>query len=338
MVLETTSKICELNRGDWPGDAAVLIRMQLVFTRIHQNAVAVYVALVVDWFVWLSAVVERDRVDPHILFSLAYLLPVVLPVHAVPVKIVVNAVFETSPDGAARISGRSVNDNGARSRTAAVIDPVLASVFTFLVCASDVVAERTGVPNVDRAIEFLDVVLRYKRRQRFAWARIGMNVGGEPADVVVFRPAGFVRQVKKSDRIRQLLLKKQHPAIGFAPRIGTFIETFSRAVKGARNNPVADTQTRPFITVCLSEIAAVEPAQRRGCGVDVVFVDQLDALAMSKAVVLRIEIATLIEFGLQTLVIDHCVHAVLIRQGEIKQLELDRYRLLLAISSYGYRS
>src|SRR3954453_12020128 len=55
---------------------------------------------------------------------------------------------------------------------------------------------------------------------------------------------------------------------------------------------------------------------------------------MCKAVILLIEIAALVQFGLQTLVVDHRSHAVLIRQGEIKQLELDRYRLLPAVSVY----
>src|SRR5689334_4336522 len=165
-----------------------------------------------------------------------------------------------------------------------------------------------------------------------------MNVVGESPDIVVFGPARFVGQVKKSDRTRQLLLKKRHPAIGFAPRTRTFIESFSRPIERSRNDPVAGSQTRSFITLCRGKIAAVEAAQCRGCQVDIVGLDQLDALAMSKAVVLRIEVATLIHFGLQALVIDHHVHAVLIRQGEIKQFQLDRYRLLLAVSSYGYRS
>src|SRR5690349_13435680 len=55
---------------------------------------------------------------------------------------------------------------------------------------------------------------------------------------------------------------------------------------------------------------------------------------MCKAVILLIEIASLIQFGLQALVVDHRSHAVLIREGEIKQLELDRYRLLPTISVY----
>src|SRR5215510_10747029 len=62
--------------------------------------------------------------------------------------------------------------------------------------------------------------------------------------------------------------------------------------------------------------------------------NQFDPLAVCKAVVLRIEIAALIEFRLRTLVIDHRVHAVFIRQGEIKQLQLDGYSLLPTIRVY----
>src|ERR1043165_332524 len=59
---------------------------------------------------------------------------------------------------------------------------------------------------------------------------------------------------------------------------------------------------------------------------------------MCKALILLIEIASLIKFGLQTLVVDHRVHAVLIRQREVKQLELDRYGLLPAVGVYSYGS
>src|SRR6185369_1034792 len=138
--------------------------MKLVFTRIDQNAVAVYVALVVDWFVWLATVIECNRVSPDVLFALAYLLTVMLPMHAVPIKVVIDAVFETGPDRGARISGRSIDDNRACGGTAAVINPVLAPVFTFLVGAGDVIAERTGIPNVDRSIEFLNVMFGYEGR------------------------------------------------------------------------------------------------------------------------------------------------------------------------------
>src|SRR5690242_1150023 len=138
--------------------------MKVVFAWIDQNAIAVYVTLIVGWFIWLAPVVERDRVGPHVLLSLADLLAVVLPVYALPVKIIVDAVFETRPNRGARIGGRSIDDDRARSRTAAVVDPVLATALAFFVCACDVVSERARVPNVDRAVELLDVVLGYECR------------------------------------------------------------------------------------------------------------------------------------------------------------------------------
>src|SRR5512132_1992057 len=121
--------------------------MELVFTRIDQDAVAVYVTLIGDGFVRLPTVIEGNGIGPDVLFSLAYFLPVVLPVHAVPVKIIIDAVFETGPDRRARIRGRSIDNNRAGSGTTAVIDPVLAPAFTLLVCACDVVTERTCIPN-----------------------------------------------------------------------------------------------------------------------------------------------------------------------------------------------
>src|ERR1043166_5688989 len=137
--------------------------MKFVFARIDQNAVAVYVTLVVDWFIRLATVVERDGIGPHVLLSLANFLAVVSPVYAVPVKIIVDAVFETRPHRGARIGGRSVDDDRARSGTAAVIDPVFVTALTFLVRARDVITERACVPDIDRAVELLDVVLRYER-------------------------------------------------------------------------------------------------------------------------------------------------------------------------------
>src|SRR5690242_9304227 len=164
MVLQATPEICELNGRDWSGYAAVLIGMKFVFARIDQNAIAIYVTLIVDWFIWLSAVVEGDGIGPYVLLSLAYFLPVVLPMHALPVKIIIDAVFETGPDRGARVGGRSIDDNRACGRTTAVVDPVFASAFTFLICARDVVSERACIPNVDCAIEFLDIVFGYECR------------------------------------------------------------------------------------------------------------------------------------------------------------------------------
>ena len=136
--------------------------MKFVFTRINQNAITIYVTLIVDWFVWLATVVERDGIGPNVLFALSDLLPVVLPVHAMPVKVIIDSVFETGPDRRTRIRGRSVDNNRTCRRTPAVINPVFVSALAFFVRAVDVVSERSCVPDVDRSVELFHVVLGYE--------------------------------------------------------------------------------------------------------------------------------------------------------------------------------
>src|SRR5690348_680511 len=107
-----------------------------------------------------------------------------------------------------------------------------------------------------------------------------MDVVAELADVVVLGAARFVGQVKKRERVGELLLEKRDPVIGLAPRACPFIKSFSGAIEGARNNAVPNVQTRSFVTIRFGEVASIEPAKRRDYGVDVVGVDQLNALAM----------------------------------------------------------
>src|SRR6185369_15134915 len=149
---------------DWPSDATVLFRMKFVFTGIDQHTIAIYVPLIVDWFIRLTTIVECNRIGPHILFPLANFLAIVLPVHAMPVKIIVDVVFEARPDGGARIGGGCVDDNCSGSRTSAVVDLVFAPALSFFICAFDVVTKRACVPNVDSSVEFLDVVFSHERR------------------------------------------------------------------------------------------------------------------------------------------------------------------------------
>src|SRR5215467_14130331 len=110
MVLQTSPQVCKLNRGNRSCDSTVLFRMKFVLTWIHEDAVAVYISLIVDWFVWLSAVVE--------------------------------AVFEAGPDRGARIRCRRIDHDRARCWTTAVVDPVPVTALTFFSSALDVVAER----------------------------------------------------------------------------------------------------------------------------------------------------------------------------------------------------
>src|SRR5437764_14378307 len=103
MVLQTSSQVCKLDSRYWSSYSPILFRMKFVFARIHEDAIAIYGTLVGNRFVWLTAVVESYRISPNVLFSFANLLPVVLPVHSVPVTVIVDAVFEACPDSGAAI-------------------------------------------------------------------------------------------------------------------------------------------------------------------------------------------------------------------------------------------
>src|SRR6476661_9181764 len=59
---------------------------------------------------------------------------------------------------------------------------------------------------------------------------------------------------------------------------------------------------------------------------------------MGEAMVLSVEIAALIQLRLQAFVVDHRLHAVLIGESEIKQLQLQRYLALLTVGCYGHRA
>src|SRR4030095_11030148 len=106
---------------------AIFFRVKFVFSRIHQDAIAIDIALIVDRFVRLAAIVESDRIGPDVLLSLTDFLPVVLPVDSVPVEIVVDTMFEACPDRRTRIGSWSINYNRTGSRAAAVVDPILSS-------------------------------------------------------------------------------------------------------------------------------------------------------------------------------------------------------------------
>src|SRR6266496_1274458 len=124
MVLQAAPEVCELNGINRSRDTTVLSGMQFFFTGVHEYSVAVNIALVVQGFVWLPAIVESDRVGPHVLPTFAHLLPVVLPMNSVPEKVIVYAMLEAGPDCCARIGSRGVDHDGARGRASAVIDPI----------------------------------------------------------------------------------------------------------------------------------------------------------------------------------------------------------------------
>src|SRR2546423_2982631 len=113
MVLQATPEVCELNSINRSRNTAVLIGVQFFFAGVHEYSVAVNIALIVYWFVWLPAIVEGDRVGPNVLPSLARLLPIVLPMNPMPEKIVVHAMLEAGPDCGSRVRSLSVDPHGA---------------------------------------------------------------------------------------------------------------------------------------------------------------------------------------------------------------------------------
>ena len=80
----------------------------------------------------LTAIVEGDRIGPNVLDSVALLLMIVLPVIPVPVEIDFDPVLEAAPDGSPRVRRRSIDDNGAAERTAAVVDSIVMTARPFL--------------------------------------------------------------------------------------------------------------------------------------------------------------------------------------------------------------
>src|SRR4030095_6174444 len=127
MVLQPAPEIGKLDGGYRSANTAIFFRVKFVFSRIHQDPIAIDITLVVDRFIWLAAIIESDRIGPDVLLSLTNFLPIVLPVDSVPVEIVIDTMFEACPDRRTRIGSRSINYNRTGSRAAAVVDPILSS-------------------------------------------------------------------------------------------------------------------------------------------------------------------------------------------------------------------
>src|SRR6185436_4946022 len=130
--------------------------------------ITIDITLVVDRFIWLAAIIESDRIGPDVLLSLTNLLPVVLPVHSVPVEIVVDTVFEACPDRRTRISGWSVDHDRTGGGPAAVINPIFATAPTFLIATSNVVPKLTGIPYVNCTSQLVNRPICPKSTTRFS--------------------------------------------------------------------------------------------------------------------------------------------------------------------------
>jgi len=79
VVLQTSPQVRQLNCGNWSGNAAVLLRVQLLFARIDQDAVTVGEVLIIARLVRLAAIVEGDWIDPDVLDTFTLLLTIMFP-------------------------------------------------------------------------------------------------------------------------------------------------------------------------------------------------------------------------------------------------------------------
>src|SRR4030095_8117809 len=119
---------------------------------------------IVRGFVWLSAIVKCNWIGPNVPLPLTYLLSIVLPVHTMPVDIILIARLKAGQNGGSRIGGGCVDHDSTRGGTATVVDPVSSSTCTLLFGSLYVVTERARSQNVYRTLKFTDVVLRYESR------------------------------------------------------------------------------------------------------------------------------------------------------------------------------
>ena len=203
VVLEPAAQVRELDGGDGPVDAPVLLRVQDLLPGVHEDAVPVDEALVLDGLVRLATVVERDRVRPHVLLPLALLLAVVLPVDAVPEEVEVEVVLERGPRDRARLGRGRVDERASapaggrrcRSRRAArglarprpPRGPAPAVGHTRCRCTSPSSGTRRFVRKVGR---------------RPPGPGFELHVVGEPPHLRVLRRVGLVGQVEERQRFR----------------------------------------------------------------------------------------------------------------------------------------
>ena len=335
LVLQPPPEVRELNRRNRAADAAVLIGVQRVFSRVEQHAVPVDVTLVVDGLVRLSPVVEGDALGPHVLGALAALLRIVAPVHGVPVEVDPHVMLDAGPDDCAGVGRRRVDRDGAARRPAAVVEPVLAAAGPLLAGALDLEAGRSRTPDVDRRRERVHVFVRDEDRQRAADAGVRVDVFGEPQDARIVGRARLVGHVEERQCLRQQLPQKRHPGIRMRPRTRTVVVLTARPVKGCGHDHVPDTLPWSLVVPRAGKIRAGEPPERGPRRRDVVCVHQLDALAVGEAVVLRIHVAAVVQLRLIAGVVHHCVEAVLVRQCEVEELEREGQLFPVAIRGHG---
>ena len=279
------------------------------------------VAVVV--LVRLAAVVERDRVRPHVLAPLALLLAVVLPVHAVPEEVDVDVVLEGGPGHRARLGGRARRSrwrarwDGRRCRSSTT-RPARA----LLRRAREV--ERTAAPRTRcrwRPSSSGHPVLGHEDGQRacpgpgFEW-----TLSARRADASGTRTARARRACRGTCARRAALAAGTSiQASACRQALVAVVPARARAVERRRHDAVADA----FARALRSPAARVksEPSKRprlaRHRGL-VVGVDELDAVAVREAVVDGVEVAAVVQLGLARLVVHHRVQAVRVGQREVE--------------------
>src|SRR5262249_59644645 len=103
------------------------------------------------------------RVRPDILIALAYFLRIVPPVYAVPLKVDFDAMLEAGPRNDPRVSRGRVDQKRADGRPPAVVRPILPPFGALGLRFLHVEPQSARVPNVNRAVKFLDVIARDHR-------------------------------------------------------------------------------------------------------------------------------------------------------------------------------
>ena len=172
MVLEAAPEVSEPDCRAGACDAAVFCRMQPLFARVDEDTVSVGESLVLHRLPRLAPVVEGHGVAPHILVPITLLLRIVLPVYAVPVEIDPDAVLEAAPDDRARVRRRCIDNKRPRSWPPAVVDPPVTPAGTFLARQGNVIELGPRIPDIDRTIECLGILVSHEDRQCPARARV----------------------------------------------------------------------------------------------------------------------------------------------------------------------
>src|SRR5439155_18826417 len=130
--------------------------------------------------------------------------------------------------------------------------------------------------------------------------------------------------VEERQRARQPRAQERHPLVGTPPRLRPVVECPAGPVERQRDDDVAHALARTLVLMRSGEVLSRKTTGSRVHALLVVRMYELDAVTMREPMVGGIQIAAVILLDLAALVVHHRVDAVLVRQREIEQLELDR--------------